>query len=595
MKRRIWIWGLLTGLIGSMFLVMLWITIIAMRSNRDSRLLELSREQDKAVSIALWRADSFLAPIVTKLASMPLESYTDEFSFGFPKATPVADEAFVRSRFHFPNSKKLVGKIALDGSSVNQVDSGFSPSSIEKIGSSNADWTTLYDQLPRELLPSRDELFAMNRGAASLSNQINANQLFVANGSATPNFSNDLRGRNTAVQNAQVQISQSQLVVEENLSQRGTRLGSKSPEDSQIATNNKIGLSKPLWFQDNLLIARAVQRESLAAIQGTELDWPQLREALTTQIQSLLPEAGFMPTTDVQSDENLLAALPVRIVVPAVVDDGFHWSPLMYAVAGGWAAMLFLSGGLLAISLSALRFADKRSSFVNSVTHELRTPLTTFKMYSELLSRGMVDDDARQSYLRTLCSESNRLCHLIDNVLTYARLEKGRGPQTKETKYVSQVLDRIAPRLAERAALDDMTLDVQLEASVSHESITVDIASLEQILFNLVDNASKYASLSNDKVIQLFVAKQIDHICFRVVDNGPGISRRQKAVLFRPFSKSSEEAACSKPGVGLGLALSARLAKQAAGQLNHLPTSSGCTMELLIPIGTPIQENAVKS
>jgi K+-sensing histidine kinase KdpD len=302
-----------------------------------------------------------------------------------------------------------------------------------------------------------------------------------------------------------------------------------------------------------------------------------------------------MPTTDVQSDEHLLAAIPVRIVVPAINDDSFRWSPLMFAVAGGWAAMLFLSGGLLAISLSALRFADKRSSFVNSVTHELRTPLTTFKMYSELLSRGMVDDEARQSYLRTLCSESNRLCHLIDNVLTYARLEKGRGPQTKETKRVSQLLDRIAPRLAERAALDEMTLNVQLDASVSTESITVDIASLEQILFNLVDNASKYASLSNNKIIQLFVAKQRDHISFRVVDNGPGISSQQKAVLFRPFSKSSEEAASSKPGVGLGLALSARLAKQAAGQLNHLPTRSGCTMELLLPMGTPGSQTDFKT
>ena len=150
---------------------------------------------------------------------------------------------------------------------------------------------------------------------------------------------------------------------------------------------------------------------------------------------------------------------------------------------------------------------------------------------------------------------------------------------------IEQVMSRIIPRLTERAALDSMLLDVQLDGNLSEESIRVDLSSLEQILFNLVDNASKYANQSMQKSIQLSFSKTQGTWCFRVSDSGPGISRAQAAVLFKPFSKSSEQAANSKPGVGLGLCLSARLAKQLGGQLRHIPSATGCTMELLIPKG----------
>ena len=80
-----------------------------------------------------------------------------------------------------------------------------------------------------------------------------------------------------------------------------------------------------------------------------------------------------------------------------------------------------LLAGVVALS-------ERRAAFVSSVTHELRTPLTTFRMYADMLARGMVPDaERRQQYLETLRTEAERLTHLVENVLSYARLERGRG------------------------------------------------------------------------------------------------------------------------------------------------------------------------
>jgi signal transduction histidine kinase len=584
MNRRILVWGVLAALIGCMLLVMLWITMIAMRTDRDARLMEKNTEQDRIISIALWRADSFLAPIVTKFASLPLDSFIGDRNFMFRQAVPVANEAFVRSRFHFPEAAESPDENPTKSTLTIQNDPNFIRTDLEQSVNSKTEWSKLFGQLPTETLPTREQLMALNLPGVSVNNGLTLNGAFVGNNASTPNIANDLQSRNLTLQNAQVQISQGQAFLQQTVPQATFSGSIELPGNQRLTEVSKIGISKPIWHQERLLIARTVRKEGSVAIQGTELDWPTLRSELNTQIQNLLPEAEFEPTFDVENDNHLLAALPVRIVVPSLQDDGFRWSPLMIAVAGGWAAMLFLSGGLLAISINSLRFADKRSSFVNSVTHELRTPLTTFKMYSELLSRGMVDEESRQTYLQTLCSESNRLCHLIDNVLTYARLEKGSESRTKETLTVERIMSRIVPRLAERAALDSMSLELRLDERTAKDSIHVDMPSLEQILYNLIDNASKYASQSADKAIQLIVSKMGNEIAFRVVDAGPGISRKQKAILFRPFSKSAEEAADSKPGVGLGLSLSARLAKQSAGQLQHVPTTTGCTMELRLPV-----------
>src|SRR4029078_4565898 len=81
------------------------------------------------------------------------------------------------------------------------------------------------------------------------------------------------------------------------------------------------------------------------------------------------------------------------------------------------------------------------------------TPLTTFRMYAEMLARGMVPDaNRRQEYFTTLQREAEPLTLLVENVLAYARLERGRKPQAQDRVTLRSLLERVGPRLKQRAS-----------------------------------------------------------------------------------------------------------------------------------------------
>ena len=95
------------------------------------------------------------------------------------------------------------------------------------------------------------------------------------------------------------------------------------------------------------------------------------------------------------------------------------------------------------------------------MTHELRTPLTTFRLYTEMLDEGMVASaESQRSYLKTLRAEADRLGHLVENVLAFARLERGRAADGREIVAPAELLDRLVPRLALRARQAGMELIV---------------------------------------------------------------------------------------------------------------------------------------
>ena len=225
-----------------------------------------------------------------------------------------------------------------------------------------------------------------------------------------------------------------------------------------------------------------------------------------------------------------------------------------------------------------VRLSERRAAFVSAVTHELRTPLTTFQMYAEMLSEGMVPDPDRQrGYLNTLRAEAARLIHLVENVLSYARLERSTSQHRMKDVPLGELIEQVKGRLIDRARPAGMELVDRGDDSAFSTVVRVNPSAVEQILFNLVDNACKYAGTGADKRLCL-IAKRSGRATFRVQgqlrlrDHGPGISRGDCRRLFRPFSKSAQEAANSAPGVGLGLALSRRLARDMGGDL-RLDTS----------------------
>jgi signal transduction histidine kinase len=234
-----------------------------------------------------------------------------------------------------------------------------------------------------------------------------------------------------------------------------------------------------------------------------------------------------------------------------------------------------------------VKLSERRASFVSSVTHELRTPLTTFGLYSDMLAEGMVKDEAKkQTYLDTLRKESERLTHLVENVLAYSRIERGSARARVEEVEVGSLIDRMCERLRKRAEEVGMELRCEVPQELACQLIKTDTTAVEQIVFNLVDNASKYATEDMDgshgNVITLRVLERGKQIVFQVRDQGPGVARAERKKLFRAFHKSAQEAAHSKPGVGLGLALCRRLARALGGDLRIVDCDQGACFELLM-------------
>jgi K+-sensing histidine kinase KdpD len=121
-----------------------------------------------------------------------------------------------------------------------------------------------------------------------------------------------------------------------------------------------------------------------------------------------------------------------------------------------------------------------------------------------------------------------------------------------------------------------------MDRQVANVSITTDQSVVEQILFNLVDNAAKYARTATDRRIHVTVTGDGGQIAFTVSDHGPGF--KHGAGRLRPFAKSAEESAESAPGVGLGLALCRRLARHLGGRLQiDAANGAGASVSLLLP------------
>ncbi len=305
----------------------------------------------------------------------------------------------------------------------------------------------------------------------------------------------------------------------------------------------------------------------------------------------MIPQLDIVPVADESQADltRMLATLPAELVVasPILADavGGGPLSPLMFSLMVAWVC-LSLAGIAAGVLLGGvMSLSERRAAFVSAVTHELRTPLTTFRMYAEMLADGMLPDASRrQQYLDTLKREADRLFHLVENVLSYARLERGQPEVTVSRVSVQQLVERMQPGLAERAAQADMQLEVDIAPAAAGCLLETDVAAVEQVMINLVDNACKYAGRSPDRRIHLEAGAADGRVLLQVRDHGPGIARHESRRLFRPFTKSVRQAAESAPGVGLGLALCRRIARQLHGQCYLAELGGdGATFVLTLP------------
>ena len=333
---------------------------------------------------------------------------------------------------------------------------------------------------------------------------------------------------------------------------------------------------RPIFVGNELVLVR----DDDGGVIGAWLDWPGIQTWLVGEVRDLLPKARLEPAPGAVRTERLLASLPARLVPGDAPPTPARGLGVIWILGLAWAGLVVGGIAVGALLFGAMALSERRAAFVSAVTHELRTPLTTFRTYTEMLAEGMVEPEKRQTYLDTLAREAERLAHLVENVLAYARLEKQPIAPLTEEVTLADLFERVRPRLVERVHSAGMTI---AWGEPPATRVRVDVSAVEQILFNLVDNACKYAAAADDKRIHIDARATDKVVTISVGDHGPGIQRGERKRVFRPFERSAERAAGSAPGVGLGLALCRRLARAMGGDLNIGRHSGGAVLQFTLP------------
>lgn len=228
--------------------------------------------------------------------------------------------------------------------------------------------------------------------------------------------------------------------------------------------------------------------------------------------------------------------------------------------------------------VSELRKLERvRKDFIANVSHELRTPVSVIMLNSETL---MQDEELLGSsrharrFVEGMHRNAERLSRLISDLLDISRLEAGRFRLEKEPVSVLGAALRVMDTLEDRAEGKGQEMDTDIDVRLL---VFVDAKALDQMLFNLVDNAIKYAPQGGKIVVRaralevMESERERDYVRIEVCDDGPGLSAQHRARIFERFYRVDEGRARDVGGTGLGLSIVKHFAEALGGRVGVMP------------------------
>ena len=232
---------------------------------------------------------------------------------------------------------------------------------------------------------------------------------------------------------------------------------------------------------------------------------------------------------------------------------------------------------------AALAASDAKSAFLASMSHELRTPLNAIIGYQALIQEGLSGPvtEAQAGQLSRIRASADHLLALIDEVLTFSRIDVGKElvqrEQVRLQPIVAEAISMIAPAAAARGLrIKDESADTELNT---------DSFKLRQILLNLLSNAVKFSDRGD-----IVIRSKVDHdvVELSVTDEGIGIADQNLERVFDPFWQVEQRSTRRAGGTGLGLSVSRSLARLLGGDLVvESKLGEGSTFTATIPLGEP--------
>lgn len=238
------------------------------------------------------------------------------------------------------------------------------------------------------------------------------------------------------------------------------------------------------------------------------------------------------------------------------------------------------SNELSKANLQLKQMDELKNEFLYTVTHELRTPLTSIRALSEIVyDNPTLDNAQRQDYLDIIIKETEKLSHLITQVLNLEKYESGRQKIYPTSFDIKQLTTEVIKSLT--ALTEERKLQINLKCQDSSMIIHADKDLINQVIYNLVSNAIKFA----DTRIDVYIIPSLDDIEVKIKDDGVGVNEQTKDLLFDKFYQAKQSHLQKPIGSGLGLTICKKIIELHHGKISvENNQGKGASFTFALPI-----------
>jgi len=229
-----------------------------------------------------------------------------------------------------------------------------------------------------------------------------------------------------------------------------------------------------------------------------------------------------------------------------------------------------------------LHLSKMKSYFMSTVSHEFKSPLTSIRQMAEMLVHGRVPTPERQQkYFTTILRQSERLSHLIDNILDFSKMEEGHKLFHFGKADIIPVVRDIVESFQQHTA--DQGFQINLAIPEPLPEIVFDREAMEQVIYNLLDNACKYSG--DSRKIEVDLLPKGNRVIISVRDYGIGIRKEDQDKIFSRFYRAGEELTQTVKGSGIGLTIVKQIVEAHHGEITvESSPGKGSTFTVRLPL-----------